>query len=74
MERILSLKERIDLASKDKNFDVGDFGIGNESENHMHEVCDLYNIPRVIEDIDDGLWDHYSGLPNPMWYSQNNNK
>jgi len=18
--------------------------------------------------IDDELWDHYSGLPNPMWY------
>ena len=51
-----------------------DFGIGDISEDHMHEVCDLYGIARVIEDIDDGLWDHYSGLPNPMWYSQNNNK
>ena len=20
------------------------------------------------EVIDDELWDHYSGLPNPMWY------
>jgi hypothetical protein len=20
--------------------------------------------------IDDELWDHYSGLPNPMWYQQ----
>ena len=21
-----------------------------------------------VEIIDDELWDHYSGLPNPMWY------
>lgn len=21
--------------------------------------------------IDDELWDHYSGLPNPMWYQHN---
>lgn len=21
-----------------------------------------------VEMIDDELWDHYSGLPNPMWY------
>ena len=21
-----------------------------------------------IDLINDGLWDHYSGLPNPMWY------
>jgi hypothetical protein len=20
--------------------------------------------------IDDDLWDHYSGLPNPMWYQR----
>jgi len=24
--------------------------------------------------IDDDLWDHYSGLPNPMWYHYNNLK
>lgn len=23
------------------------------------------NEPKVI---DDELWDHYSGLPNPLWY------
>lgn len=22
--------------------------------------------------IEDALWDHYSGLPNPLWYQQNN--
>lgn len=21
--------------------------------------------------IEDELWDHYSGLPNPMWYQHN---
>jgi len=25
----------------------------------------IENNPQVI---DDELWDHYSGLPNPMWY------
>ena len=23
--------------------------------------------------IEDDLWDHYSGLPNPKWYENNNN-
>ena len=21
-----------------------------------------------VDLIEEGLWDHYSGLPNPMWY------
>ena len=25
-----------------------------------------------VELIDDELWDHYSGLPSPMWYQQIN--
>jgi hypothetical protein len=74
MGRTLELKERIDLASEHKNFDPTDFGIGNISEEAAHEVCDLYGVPRVVEDIDDGLWDHYSGLPNPMWYAKQNNE
>jgi len=28
----------------------------------------MENNPQVI---DDELWDHYSGLPNPMWYQHN---
>ena len=23
-----------------------------------------------LQVIDDELWDHYSGLPSPMWYQQ----
>lgn len=23
-----------------------------------------------IDLIEEDLWDHYSGLPNPMWYQQ----
>ena len=23
-----------------------------------------------VEIIDDDLWDHYSGLPNPLWYQR----
>lgn len=25
-----------------------------------------------VELIDDELWDHYSGLPSPIWYQQIN--
>jgi thymidylate synthase len=45
--RELSLDERIELASSDKNFDPGDFGIGlTITEEHCHKVCDKYDIPR----------------------------
>ena len=45
--RKLSLDERIELASSDKNFDPGDFGIGlTVTEDHSHKVCDEYVVPR----------------------------
>lgn len=45
--RLLSLDERIDLASQDKHFDVCDFGIGPQvTDEHCHEVCDRYEVPR----------------------------
>lgn len=25
---------------------------------------------KLIKEIEDELWDHYSGLPNPMWYQR----
>jgi hypothetical protein len=28
------------------------------------------NISSEPDLIDMGLWDHYSGLPNPMWYQR----
>ena len=34
-----------------------------EVKNYM--VNQMMNKPELIEDE---LWDHYSGLPNPMWY------
>lgn len=26
-----------------------------------------------IDLVEDELWDHYSGLPNPLWYQYNKN-
>jgi len=26
------------------------------------------NILDKVDLIEEGLWDHYSGLPNPLWY------
>lgn len=25
--------------------------------------------PSIVE-VEDGMWDYYSGLPNPKWYEQ----
>ena len=45
--RDLSLEERIELASKDKAFDPGDFGVGSHvDDERCHLVCDSYEIPR----------------------------
>jgi thymidylate synthase len=43
----LSLKERIEIASKDPVFDFGDFGVGDQvTDEHCHEICDSYSVPR----------------------------
>lgn len=45
--RKMTIDERIEYSSKTPNFDPGDFGIGTDiTEEHMHSVCDLYDIPR----------------------------
>jgi thymidylate synthase len=44
--RELMCDERIELASKDTQFDPFDFGIGiNASDQSIHNVCDLYKVP-----------------------------
>jgi thymidylate synthase len=49
--RELALVERIDLASKDKHFDPGDFGIGDQvTEEHCHNICDMYKVPRSMRE------------------------
>jgi thymidylate synthase len=43
----LSLKERIEIASKDPVFDFGDFGVGEQvTDEHCHKICDSYSVPR----------------------------
>lgn len=45
--RDLTLEERIELASKDKTFDPGDFGVGQQvDDERCHLVCDSYMVPR----------------------------
>jgi len=45
--RDLTCDERIELASKDTQFDPFDFGIGlNASDESIHKVCDLYKVPK----------------------------
>jgi thymidylate synthase len=45
--RELPLEERIELASKDPFFDPLDFGVGGQvTDEHCHEICDSYSIPR----------------------------
>ena len=45
--RDLTLEERIELASKDKAFDPGDFGVGQQvDDERCHLVCDSYMVPR----------------------------
>ena len=47
MERII-LSERISIASKYKNFNPMDFGIGDESHEFAQKVCDDYGVPKII--------------------------
>jgi len=45
--RDLTCDERIELASKDTQFDPFDFGIGlNASDESIHKVCDLYKVSK----------------------------
>lgn len=45
--RKLALQERIDLVSKEPNFDPLEFGVGEQvTEEHCHKVCDAYNVPK----------------------------
>jgi thymidylate synthase len=71
--RLLTLDERIELASKDPHFDVLDFGIGSElPDEHCHKICDSYGVPKRALSL---LWNQRSvdtplGLPtNIMSYA-----
>jgi len=57
----LSLEERIKLASEHKKFDVFDFGVGELPDEHYHDVCDSYDIPRYKDTVEKILSkaDHY---------------
>ena len=46
MEEQILLNERIFIASKNYNLDPLTFGIGDESNEFAHKVCDEYKIPR----------------------------
>lgn len=39
-------------------------------KNIVESVNDLANDYDAAKLIEKELWDHYSGLPNPMWYAQ----
>jgi hypothetical protein len=30
----------------------------------------LWKVEEVKEVVEEELWDHYSGLPNPLWYER----
>jgi thymidylate synthase len=45
--RELTIEERIELTSKQPNFDPFDFGIGvGITDDDLHTVCDAYEVPR----------------------------
>jgi thymidylate synthase len=44
--RDFTLDERIDLASADIHFEPLEFGVGNVTEEHCHDICDEYGIAR----------------------------
>ena len=45
--RDLTCDERIELASKDTQFDPFDFGVGlNASDEYIHKVCDSYKVSK----------------------------
>ena len=64
--RLLTLDERMDIASTHPHFDPFDFGIGEQvTESHCHFVCDKFDVPRRALSL---MWnqrsvDTFLGLP-----------
>jgi thymidylate synthase len=64
--RNATINERVFIASKEPNFDILDFGVGDDiSDEFIHQVCDEYNVPRKMLSLS---WnqrsvDTFLGLP-----------
>ena len=57
-----------------RQFEVNNlyFKIMSEEESKLETQLLILGIPSVRgkekDIVEEGLWDHYSGLPNPLWY------